>query len=92
MGKMFFNILAALAGFELDLLRARTREGMAIAEPTASSGGRQPKLNRKQRTEPGHCSGDQTTADLAEIFGVSRATVYRTLSRHEEESEGPHDQ
>jgi Resolvase, N terminal domain len=32
MGKMFFNILAAFAEFEVDLLRMRTREGMAIAK------------------------------------------------------------
>ena len=30
MGKMFFNILAAFAEFESDLIRMRTREGMAI--------------------------------------------------------------
>ena len=31
MGKMFFNILATFAEFEVDLLRMRTREGMAVA-------------------------------------------------------------
>jgi DNA invertase Pin-like site-specific DNA recombinase len=31
MGKMFFNILVAFAEFEVDLLRMRTREGMAVA-------------------------------------------------------------
>jgi DNA invertase Pin-like site-specific DNA recombinase len=31
MGKMFFNILATFAEFEGDLLRMRTREGMAVA-------------------------------------------------------------
>src|ERR687888_2369785 len=31
MGKMFFNILATFAEFEVDLLRLRTREGMAVA-------------------------------------------------------------
>ena len=33
MGKMFFNILATFAEFETDLIRMRTREGMAIARP-----------------------------------------------------------
>jgi DNA invertase Pin-like site-specific DNA recombinase len=28
---MFFNILATFAEFEVDLLRLRTREGMAVA-------------------------------------------------------------
>ena len=31
MGECFFNILAAFAEFEVDLLRMRTREGMAVA-------------------------------------------------------------
>jgi len=31
MGKMFFTILATFAEFEVDLLRMRTREGMAVA-------------------------------------------------------------
>ena len=31
MGKMFFNILATFAESEADLIRMRTREGMAIA-------------------------------------------------------------
>ena len=31
MGKMFFNILATFAEFEADLIKMRTREGMAIA-------------------------------------------------------------
>jgi DNA invertase Pin-like site-specific DNA recombinase len=30
MGKMFFNILATFAEFEVGLLRTRTREGMAV--------------------------------------------------------------
>jgi DNA invertase Pin-like site-specific DNA recombinase len=32
MGKMLFDILATFAEFEVDLLRMRTREGMAIAK------------------------------------------------------------
>ena len=33
MGKLFFSILATFAEFEADLIRLRTREGMAIARP-----------------------------------------------------------
>ena len=31
MGKLFINILATFAEFEVDLIRMRTREGMAVA-------------------------------------------------------------
>ena len=37
MGKMFFNILATFAEFEADLIRLRTREGMAIARAKGGS-------------------------------------------------------
>ena len=66
MGKMFFNILATFAEFEVDPLRMR-----------------QPKLSARQQRELARmaATGDYTIADLAELFTVSRATVYRTLQR-----------
>ena len=78
MGKMFFNILATFAEFEVDLLRMRTREGMAIARAKGRLKGRQPKLSAKQQTESRrmHGTGDYTITDLAELFNVSRPTVY----------------
>ena len=48
MGKMFFNILATFAEFEVDLLRMRIREGMAVARAKGRLKGRQPKLSTKQ--------------------------------------------
>lgn len=83
MGKMFFNILAAFAEFEVDLLKLRTREGMAVARAKGKLRGRQPKLSPKQQAELRrmHRTGDYTIADLAELFTVSRPTVYRTLRR-----------
>jgi len=49
MGKMFFNILATFAEFEVDLIRMRTREGMAVAKAQGKLKGRQPKLTQKQQ-------------------------------------------
>jgi DNA invertase Pin-like site-specific DNA recombinase len=45
MGKCLFNILATFDEFEVDLLRMRTREGMAIARAK----GKPPKLSTTQR-------------------------------------------
>src|ERR1700677_2536620 len=47
-GKMFFNILATFAEFEVDLLRMRTREGMAIARANGKLPGKSPKLSATQ--------------------------------------------
>jgi len=85
MGKMFFNILATFAEFEVDLLRMRIREGMAVAKAKGKLKGKQPKLSARQQSHlvQQHQSGEHTIADLAELFSVSRATVYRVLERHD---------
>lgn len=82
MGKMFFNVLATFAEFEADLIRLRTREGMAIARAKGRLRGKQPKLSAKQQKELRrmHDIGDYSISDLAELFTVSRPTVYRTLN------------
>ena len=83
MGKMFFNILATFAEFEADLIRMRTREGMAIARARGKLHGKQPKLSDRQQRElcRMHATGEYSISDLAELFSVSRPTVYRTLNR-----------
>jgi DNA invertase Pin-like site-specific DNA recombinase len=83
MGKMFFNILATFAEFEADLIRLRTREGMAIARAKGKLRGKQPKLSDKQQKELRrmHGTGKYSISDLAELFSISRPTVYRTLAR-----------
>jgi DNA invertase Pin-like site-specific DNA recombinase len=83
MGKRFFNILATFAEFEADLIRMRTREGMAIARAKGKLRGKRPKLSDKQQKELHrmHDTGKYSISDLAELFSVSRPTVYRTLAR-----------
>jgi len=83
MGKMFFNILATFAEFEVDLLRMRTREGMAVARAKGKLKGRQPKLSKKQQHElvRMHEAGEHSITDLADVFSISRPTVYRTITR-----------
>ena len=83
MGKMFFNILATSAESEADLIRLRTRQGMAIARAKGKLRGKQPKLSEKQQKDlyRMHATGDYSIGDLAEVFAVSRPTVYRTLNR-----------
>ncbi|MEV4250694.1 recombinase family protein [Streptosporangium canum] len=76
-------MLAVFAEFEVDLLRMRTREGMAVAKAKGKLRGKQPKLSTRQQAELRrmHDSGEYTIADLAEVFSVSRPTVYRVLDR-----------
>ena len=83
MGKMLFNILATFAEFEVDLLRLRTREGMAVARAKGKLRGKQPKLTARQQAELArmHATGEYIIAELMEVFSVGRASVYRTLER-----------
>ena len=83
MSKMFFNMLAVFAEFEADLLKMRTREGMAIARDRGKLRGKQPKLSPAQAREVHrmHTSGDYAIAQIAELFSVSRPTISRALQR-----------
>jgi DNA invertase Pin-like site-specific DNA recombinase len=47
-GRLLFNVLAMVAEFEADLIRARTREGMAVARAKGRLKGKPPKLSPKQ--------------------------------------------
>jgi len=82
MGKMFLNILATFAEFEVDLIRMRKREGMAVARAQGKLKGRQPKLSVQQQRELKrmHDTGGYSIADLGELLSVSRQTVYRTIN------------
>lgn len=78
-GRLLFNVLAMVAEFEADLIRARTREGMAVARAKGRLRGKQPKLTAAQREHLHRLldAGEHTQTDLAELFGVSRTTIYR---------------
>ena len=82
-GKLFFHILATFAEFEVDLIRMRAREGMAVARAQGKLKGRQPKLSamRQRELKRMHQTGEYTISDLGELFSGSRPTVYRTISR-----------
>ena len=82
-GRLLFNVLAMVAEFESDLIRARTREGMQIAKAKGHLRGRQPKLNVAQQRHllEVYEAGTHSVAELAELFAVGRATVYRCIDR-----------
>lgn len=82
-GRLLFNVLGMVAEFEADLIRARTREGMAIAKAKGKLKGKQPKLSAAQRNHLLSIAdqGGHTQSELAELFNVSRTTIYRELKR-----------
>ena len=61
----------------------RTREGMAMARARGRLRGKKPKLSEKQGKELRRMydTGEYSISDLADVFSVSRPTIYRTLHR-----------
>jgi len=82
-GRMFLQILSVVAEFELNLVRMRTREGMAVAKAKGKLRGKQPKLPpTAQRTIAARsATGEVSLADLADEYSVSRTTIHRVLHR-----------
>jgi DNA invertase Pin-like site-specific DNA recombinase len=85
-GRLMFNVLAMVA--ESDLIRLRTREGMRVAKAKGRLRGKQPKLNRRQEAHLVSLvhSGDYSTAEVADLFGVGRSTVYRAIEHQRNEA------
>jgi len=88
-GRMFFQILGAIAEFEHALMSERTRDGLDAARARGRTGGQKPKLTARQARiaqamydEPGpDGKRAHTVQQIAEEFGVTRPTIYRHLQR-----------
>jgi DNA invertase Pin-like site-specific DNA recombinase len=82
-GRLLFNVLAMVAEFESDLIQLRTREGIKVAKANGRLRGKQPKLkpNQAKHLLELHDSGNHTQAELAELLGVGRSTIYCTIDR-----------
>jgi len=84
-GKLLFHIMAAMAEWEAAMARERTLEGLAAAK--VRHGGKLPV--RGPSIDPGKlevarqlfAQGDIPAKRIAEIVGISRASLYRALPK-----------
>ena len=78
-GKLFFHIIAALAEFEKDIIRDRTRAGLEAAKARGKTGGRQRKMDDKQQAIAKTLLHNPATTiqEVCKMLSVSRATLYR---------------
>lgn len=84
-GRLMLNMLLMLADWERDLLRERTREGVARARAAVRRPGPKPKLDReKALAVRAAVAGGQPVAAVARSFGVSRPTIYKALETAKE--------
>jgi DNA invertase Pin-like site-specific DNA recombinase len=81
-GKLVFHIFAALAEFERDLIRERTRAGLEAARARGRNGGRPSVMtaDKLRVARELYEAREHTTAQIARVLGVSRATLYRHLA------------
>src|SRR5690606_8604667 len=89
-GRMMFRMLAAIAEFQRDLIRANTREGLAAARARGRKGGRRPRLSPAQVADAPqkYDSDDWTIQQIADLYGVPRTTHYNHLLKSEKEKVG----
>ncbi|RNL64383.1 recombinase family protein [Nocardioides marmoriginsengisoli] len=80
-GRLVFHLFGALAEFERDLIVDRTKSGLAAARERGAKPGRKPVLTEDQVVvvRSMHSAGQHTISAIADVVGVSRATVYRCL-------------
>lgn len=82
-GRLYFHLMASLAEFQADLIRERTRAGLAEARKRGQLGGSKPKLTperfalAKQLYDAQQC----TVGEIAREFGITRATFYNYLAK-----------
>ena len=82
-GKLIFHIFGALAEFERDLIRDRTKAGLKAARARGRLGGRPPALDKRQmdRLYELYDEGKSTITEICRIFGISKSSFYNYLNR-----------
>ncbi len=80
-GKLIFHVFGALAEFERDLIRDRTRAGLAAARTRGRRGGRPRMLDEKKVALARSMYEDAGNKphDICHALKISRATLYRCL-------------
>lgn len=81
-GKLSFHIFAALAEFESNIIKERTKAGLAAARARGRKGGRPQKLSTSDINKAKAMLLDPkiTKTEVAKHFNVTRATLDKYLS------------
>jgi DNA invertase Pin-like site-specific DNA recombinase len=82
-GRLMMNMLGSFSQFERDMIRERTKLGLARARAAGRKGGGKHILSDKRQAEVIRqiTSGEKTQADAARDERVSKATISRMMSK-----------
>ncbi len=79
-GRLVFHVFGALASFERELIQERTLAGLAAARERGRFGGRPSVLSPAKLRQARRMIGEKTpVTEVAQVLGVSRATLYRRV-------------
>ena len=81
-GRLVFHLFGALAEFERNLIRERTRAGMAAARARGRMGGRPKRLDPAKRALALqlHQEEKYTIKEICQMMGISKSTLYNYLA------------
>jgi len=92
-GKLTFHLFAALAEFEKDIIRERTKAGLEAARARGRRGGRPKGLTKEARdkamiAETLYKQGKMSVSEICKHLGIARSTLYKYLKQ--ESAQGNH--
>lgn len=84
--RLLVNVPEMVADFRTNLMRASTREGMAVARDAGRPCGRKPELSvsRENRLVELDRTGALAMSQIAELFGDARSKVDLAIKRARE--------
>jgi DNA invertase Pin-like site-specific DNA recombinase len=85
-GKLVFHIFGALAEFEREIIRERTKAGLSAARARGKNGGRPKALTDKQVAMLRQLAADRNRSvqEICKTLGISRRTFYRYVKAGQE--------
>lgn len=82
-GKLNFHIFAAIAEFERDIIRERTKAGLESARARGRKGGRPKGLSKEAQVKAAAASSlyqqRKSVADICNTLAISKKTFYKYL-------------
>ena len=90
-GRLIFTVFSAIADFEREIIRERTRAGLDAARNRGRKGGRPRALSDKDLKQARALLADPeiTVEDVARRLGVGASTLYRYLPAARQTAQAP---